>query len=77
MRASGATVHTDQYDSCGDVGYIQGTVVLTANDTTTVARYVTVWKRFGDRSWKIVADTSTSVAQIQDTPAVVARKHHA
>jgi len=66
------TVHTDQYDSCGDVGYIQGTVVLTADDTTTVVWYVTVWKRFGDSGWKIVADTSTSVAQMRDTHAVVA-----
>jgi ketosteroid isomerase-like protein len=71
------TVHTDQYDSCGDLGYIQGTVVLTANDTTTVVWYVTVWKRFGERSWRIVADTSTSVAQMQDPTAVAARGHHA
>lgn len=56
------TVHTDQFDSCGDLGYLQGTVALRVRDGSIVAWYVTVWKRFGEREWKIIADTSTLVA---------------
>jgi uncharacterized protein (TIGR02246 family) len=65
------TVHTDQYDSCGDLAYLQGTVTLTANSHTTVAWYVTVWKRCGEREWKIVADTSTVVAHVHDEEEIV------
>jgi ketosteroid isomerase-like protein len=60
------TVHPDQHDSCGDLAYLQGTVTLKANDSTTVVWFVTVWKRFGDREWKIVADTSTVVAHLDE-----------
>ena len=58
------TVHPDQHDSCGDLAYLQGTVALKANDGTTVIWFVTVWRRFGDRDWKIVADTSTVVVHV-------------
>jgi ketosteroid isomerase-like protein len=56
------TVHPDQYDSCGDLAYLQGTVTLKGNESTTVVWFVTVWKRFGASDWKIVADTSAIVA---------------
>jgi ketosteroid isomerase-like protein len=64
------TVHTDQYDSCGDLAYLRGTVALKAETRTTVVWYVTVWKRFGDSAWKIVADTSTIVARVHEETAV-------
>ena len=60
------TVHTDQYDSCGDLAYLQGTVTLKAATGTTVAWFVTVWRRFGDSGWKIVADTSTIVGRVRE-----------
>jgi ketosteroid isomerase-like protein len=56
------TVHTDQFDSCGELAYLQGTVALRANTGATVVWFVTVWKRFGASDWKIVADTSAIVA---------------
>ena len=53
-------VHTDQYDSCGDLAYLQGTVSLKSNmGETTVVWFVTLWKRYADGTWRIVADTST------------------
>ena len=64
------TVHTDQYDSCGDLAYLQGTVTLHADSRTTVVWYVTVWKRSGESEWKIVADTSTVVASVAATSEI-------
>jgi ketosteroid isomerase-like protein len=61
------TVHIDQYDNCGGLAYLQGTVALRAGDRTTIVWYVTVW-RFGECGWKIVADISTAVARM-DEPA--------
>jgi ketosteroid isomerase-like protein len=59
-------VHTDQYDSCGDRAYLQGTVSLrSALGETTVVWFVTVWKRHDDGTWRIVADTSTVVARAE------------
>jgi uncharacterized protein (TIGR02246 family) len=64
QRGIRRTVHTDQYDSCGDLAYLQGTVSQKSNrGDTTVARFVTVWKRHTDRTWRIVADTSTVAAR--------------
>jgi hypothetical protein len=63
-------VHTDQYDSCGDLAYLQGTVTLHADSRTTVVWYVTVWKRCGESEWKIVADTSTVVARVDATSEI-------
>jgi uncharacterized protein (TIGR02246 family) len=60
------TVHADRHDSCGGLAYLQGTVTLKANESTTVVWFVTVWKRFGDREWKIVADASTVVAHLDE-----------
>jgi len=52
--------HTDQYDSCGDLAYLQGTVSLKSNlGETAVVWFVTLWKRYADGRWRIVADTST------------------
>ena len=64
QRGIRRTVHTDQYDSCGDLAYLQGTVSLKSNrGDTTVAWFVTVWKRHADGTWRIVADTSTVAAR--------------
>lgn len=54
----------------GDIGYSQGTYELTMNDPkgnpmTDRGKYVTVWKKQADGSWKSVADTFNS-----DLPAV-------
>ena len=43
-------------------------MALKAGDRTTIVWYVTVWKRFGERDWKIVADTSTVIGRM-DEPA--------
>lgn len=45
----------------GDLGYTQGTYALTVNDPsgapmTTVGKYVTMWRKQADGSWKVVAD---------------------
>ncbi|MFQ5927047.1 MAG: YybH family protein [Terriglobia bacterium] len=45
----------------GDLGYTLGTYELTLNDAegnpvTERGKYVTVWKKQGDGSWKVVAD---------------------
>lgn len=61
------TVHAEQFDSCGGLAYLQGTVALRAGHDTTVVWFVTVWKRFGDSEWKIVADTSTVVAHTHES----------
>ena len=65
------TVHTDQYDSCGDLAYLQGTVTLNADSGATVVWYVTVWKRCSDSDWKIAADTSTVVARVGEASEIV------
>lgn len=66
-------VHTDQHASCGNLAYLRGTVTLTAERHTTVVWFVTVWQRFGDHHWKIVADTSTVVARLQGDTATGSR----
>ena len=45
----------------GDLGYSLGTYVMTAKDAggkaiTTKGKYVTVWRKMADGSWKAVAD---------------------
>jgi ketosteroid isomerase-like protein len=53
-------VHTDQYDSCGGLAYLQGTVSLKSDlGETTVVWFVTLWRRYAEGTWRIVADTST------------------
>jgi len=57
------TVHADQYDTCGDLAYLQGTVSLrTEAGEPTVVWFVAIWKRHAEGSWRILADTSTVVA---------------
>jgi ketosteroid isomerase-like protein len=59
-------VHTDQFDSCGDLAYLQGTVSMKSDPgDTTVVWFVTVWKRQEDGTWRIVADTSTVAARAE------------
>jgi len=56
-------VHTDQYDSCRDLAYLQGTVSLKSDlGETTVVWFVTLWRRYAGGTWRIVADTSTLVS---------------
>lgn len=63
QRGVRRTVHTDQFDSCGDLAYLQGTVSVKSNlGETMVFWFVTLWKRY-DRAWRIVADTSTPAAR--------------
>jgi ketosteroid isomerase-like protein len=78
QRGIRRTVHTDQYDSCGDLGYVQGTVSLKSHvGGTTVVWFVTLWKRHADRTWRIVADTSTVAARVFQARALFGRGHHA
>jgi ketosteroid isomerase-like protein len=49
----------------GDLGYSMGTYTLTTNDpagkpVTDRGKYVTVWKKQADGSWKVVADIFNS-----------------
>ena len=55
-RASKAEV-----SSAGDLGYTLGAFELTANDAegnavTREGKYVTIWRKQADGSWKVVAD---------------------
>lgn len=71
------TVHADQYDNCGDLAYLQGTVSLTSGlDGRTVVWFVTLWKRHADRSWRILADTSTVVARGVEASRVLEPARH-
>ncbi len=59
----------------GDLGYTLGTYELTVNDpkgkpVTDHGKYVTVWGKQADSSWKVVADVFNS-----DLPAAGAAKH--
>lgn len=40
----------------GDVGYTTGSYEMTAEDTTEHGKYVTVWKKQSDGSWKVAED---------------------
>src|SRR5688572_5656967 len=46
--------------AAGDVGYTTGTFEVQANGQTETGKYVTVWKKHTDGSWKIVEDTFNS-----------------
>ena len=51
--------------SSGDMGYTTGTVTITVNDpagnpVTDTQKYVTVWRKGADGSWKVVADIGNS-----------------
>ena len=60
------TIHADQFDSCGGLAYLQGTVALRSGDDTTVVWFVTVWKRVDGSEWRIIADTSSIVARADE-----------
>jgi ketosteroid isomerase-like protein len=71
------TVHADQYDTCGDLAYLQGTVSLTSRlDGRTVVWFVTLWRRHADRNWRILADTSTVVARGVQASSVLEPASH-
>jgi uncharacterized protein (TIGR02246 family) len=71
-------VHADQYDSCKDLGYVQGTVSLKrAIGTTTVVWFVTLWTNHVDGTWRIVADTSTVLAAGNQAGALSGGAFHA
>ncbi len=46
----------------GDIGYTQGTYEVTVNGATEKGRYVTVWKKQSDGTWKIAQDIGNSEA---------------
>ncbi len=46
--------------AAGDVGYTTGTFEVQVNDHTEPGKYVTVWKKAADGSWKIVQDMFNS-----------------
>jgi ketosteroid isomerase-like protein len=71
-------VHVDQYDSCGDLAYLQGTVSLkTDGAAPTVVWFVTIWKRHADSVWRILADASTVVVRGLTASAVAGQAQRA
>lgn len=46
--------------AAGDVGYTTGTFDVQVNDHTEPGKYVTVWKKAADGSWKIAQDIFNS-----------------
>lgn len=42
--------------ACGDLGYSIGSYEQTVNDVETTGKYVTVWKKQADGSWKVAVD---------------------
>jgi ketosteroid isomerase-like protein len=59
------TAESAEVASSGDMGYTQGSARLTINDAsgnpvTDTMKYVTVWKKAADGSWKVVADIFNS-----------------
>lgn len=46
--------------AAGDVGYTTGTFEVQSNGKTEPGKYVTVWKKHSDGSWKIIEDTFNS-----------------
>ena|ERR1051326_5835680 len=44
----------------GDVGYTTGTYELTMNGTTEKGKYVTIWKKQSDGTWKVSEDIFNS-----------------
>jgi ketosteroid isomerase-like protein len=44
----------------GDLGYTNGTYEITMNGVTDKGKYVTVWKKQSDGSWKAVEDIINS-----------------
>jgi ketosteroid isomerase-like protein len=56
---------TAEVAKAGDLGYTRGTYQLVFNDAsgqpvTDKGKYVTVWKKQGDGSWKVAADIFNS-----------------
>ncbi len=56
------TVHADEVDHDGALGFVRGTVVITpAGETSaTVVRYLTLWRRRADGLWRIAMDISSA-----------------
>jgi len=55
--------------AAGDMGYTSGAYELNANGTTEKGKYVTVWKKQGDGSWKIAEDIFNADASAQAPPS--------
>ena len=58
----------------GDLGYSQGTYEMTMNDprnnpVTDRGKYITIWKKQPDGSWKVAADIFNSDLQAAGQPA--------
>ena|SRR5438270_487305 len=67
------TVHEAEVSASGDMGYTWGTYELRGENeqgkrTTTYGKYVTIWKKQADGSWKVVLDAGSP------SPAPVARQ---
>ena len=76
-----ASWHTTQAEvsRSGDMGYTFGAVTITANGAdgkpvTTRAKYVTVWKKMADGSWKAVVDTYNEDAPPPPPPPPAPKK---
>lgn len=55
------TVHLDEAECDGELGYLRGTVLLRRPDApaTVRVRYVTLWKRQSDGAWRLAVDISS------------------
>ncbi|MGH8286688.1 MAG: DUF4440 domain-containing protein [Steroidobacteraceae bacterium] len=53
----------------GDVGYTTGTYEMTAEGATERGKYVTVWKKQSDGSWKVVEDIFNANETAKPTPS--------
>jgi len=71
-RAAGVrrTVHLDEAESDGALGYLRGTVKLRWPDAPSAAevRYVTLWKREGDGAWRLAVDISSPRPDVARAP---------
>jgi ketosteroid isomerase-like protein len=58
MKAPGftATWQSSKAELAGDIGYTSGTYTITAGGMTEKGKYVTVWKKQADGSWKVIED---------------------
>lgn len=63
-RAAGVrrTVHVDEVESAGTLGHMRGTVALRRADAPEpiTVRYVTLWRREGDGTWRLTTDISSA-----------------
>ena len=49
-----------EVSNSGDLGYSTGTYTATFGETTDKGKYVTIWRKQSDGSWKVVEDVFNS-----------------